>query len=37
MLNHERIKEDPKRLIKFQPFIDKCNSKEINYPLEKIF
>ena len=37
MLNHKRIKEDPEKLIKFQHFIDKCNSKEINYPLEKHF
>ena len=35
MLNQEEIKEDPQRIIKSKPFIDKYNWEGISYPSEK--
>ena len=28
-------KKDPQRILKIKPFINKCNSEEINYPSEE--
>ena len=35
MLYYERINEDPLRITKIKPFIDKYNWKRINCPSEK--
>ena len=34
-LNHEEIKEDPERITKIKPFINKYTWQGINYPSEK--
>ena len=34
-LNHEEIKNDPQRISKINPFIDKYNWEGTNYPSEK--
>ena len=35
MLNHEKIKNDPQRITKIQPFINKYKWEVINFPSEK--
>ena len=35
MLNHEKIKKDPRRITKIKPYINKYKSEGINFPLEK--
>ena len=35
LLNPEEIKNDPQRITKVKPFINKCNWKGINFPSEK--
>ena len=34
-LNHEQIKKDPQKITDMNPFKNKCNQKEVNFPSEK--
>ena len=35
MVNYEKIREEPQRITKIKPFINKYSYYEINYPSEK--